>query len=214
MQRNALFDYYASILLDQVIKTEKSNLSKSILTLEQRFNLSVKLMNKLKELHERGVFLGSISLNDLMVQKHAGNDSMLVSIRLPAHANKAANAVNPQGWEPYPALIYEIDIANQPIDSATDVCLFGRIFLDLWRVIGIDDGMDRLNLLTEGKVPNAFPANFLTTDARKALYDLLVAMNAPKRETRPTVDEVMTSLRKIEQLDITNKFGSHNTRKI
>lgn len=214
MQRNALFDYYASVLLDQVIKTEKSHLGKRLLTLEQRFNLSLNMMKKLKELHERGVFLGRISIQDLMVQKHSSNDSVIVSIRIPAHANKATNAINPQGWEPYPALIYELDIANQSADSATDVCLFGRIFLDLWRVVGIDNGIDELNLLTKGKVPNAFPSNFLTSDALKMLHELLVAMNAPKRETRPTVNEVMTKLRAIEQLDITCKFGCNNTKSI
>lgn len=201
MQRNNLFDYYASILLDRVFDSERAHLSKSKLTLTQRFNLALNMMNKLKELHEKGIFLGKISLDDFMIQKHSANDSILVSIRVPAHANKATNAVDPIGWEPYPALIYEVDIANQPIDSATDVCLFGRIFLDLWRVVRFDNGIDALKLLTEGKVPNAFPTNFLNSDALKMLHSLLVAMNSPKREARPTVDEVISTLCKIESLN-------------
>lgn len=189
------------ILLDEIFHNESCHLGKSRLTLNQRFNLSVNILKKLDNLHSQGVVLGQISLNDIMVECCEGTDDMRVSIRIPAHANKHPEAKDPIGWTPFNALINEVDIAGGCVDAKSDVCLFGQIFLDLWRVVRVGGGIETLDLLMKGKVTNAFPVNFMKQDALAMIHQLLVEMNSPQRDQRPTVCEAIERFRQIQAVN-------------
>ncbi|VVC75582.1 hypothetical protein AQUSIP_08720 [Aquicella siphonis] len=205
MQRNNIFTYNMSIYLADFFERERRHLGLSLFTSAQRLNLCVMMLKALGRHHAKGCVLGSISLNDFIVEVNGQRDIQNVYIRLPAHANKAAGdrAVNPEGWSAFEHVLPEW-IFGENIDEKSDVCMFGQIFMEIWRVMWPLDENEKLTakmkILVSGEIPPV--SDFLALQGMPAaaaisIHDVLVAMTAKEKDRRHDVESLIGKLEAI-----------------